>query len=118
MKKLVKITSVLLIALMVAVLSTTVLAGDLTPGGVKGNQGGTEKIQDMGFDLVGILQVIGIIAAVAILIVLGIKYMMGSAEEKAEYKKTMIPYIIGAVFIFGASAIAQVIYDWAITIGQ
>ena len=118
MKKLVKIVSVLLMVAMVVAFSTTVFAGELTPGAVKGNQDGTTKIQDMGFDLVGILQVIGIIAAVAILIVLGIKYMMGSAEEKAEYKKTMIPYIIGAVFIFGASAIAQVIYDWAITIGQ
>lgn len=114
MKKLVKIVSVLMIALMAV---TPVFA--MTPADVKGDtNSGTTAVQEMGFDLVGILQVIGIIASVAILIVLGIKYMMGSAEEKAEYKKTMIPYLIGAVFIFGASALAQMVYDWAITIGQ
>ena len=38
--------------------------------------------------------------------------MMGSAEEKAEYKKTMMPYIVGAALIFAASALAQVIYQF------
>ena len=35
--------------------------------------------------------------------------MMGSASEKAEYKKTMIPYLVGAILIFGASAITKVV---------
>ena len=39
--------------------------------------------------------------------------MMGSASEKAEYKKTMIPYIVGAVLIFAASNLASMIYNWA-----
>ena len=42
--------------------------------------------------------------------------MMGSASEKAEYKKTMIPYLVGAVLIFGASAIAKVVVQLAGTI--
>ena len=50
---------------------------------------------------------ISIIAMIA----LGIKYMMGSVEEKAEYKKTLLPYFIGAAFVFGATAIPQVIYN-------
>ena len=61
----------------------------------------------------GILQTVGVVAAVVILMVLGIKYMMGSAEEKAEYKKTMIPYIVGAILIFGASTIANMVYNFA-----
>ena len=48
-----------------------------------------------------------------ILIVLGIKYMMGSTAEKAEYKKTLMPYFIGALLIFGASAFAGVAIDFA-----
>ena len=43
----------------------------------------------------------------------GIKYMMGSAEEKAEYKKVMLPYIIGAVLIFAGVNIASAIYKMA-----
>ena len=39
--------------------------------------------------------------------------MMGSAEEKAEYKKTLLPYIIGAAFVFAASTIASIIFSFA-----
>ena len=61
----------------------------------------------------GILQTVGIVVAVVVLMVLGIKYMMGSAEEKAEYKKTMIPYVVGAILIFGATTIANMVYQFA-----
>mgnify|MGYP000776194846 len=37
--------------------------------------------------------------------------MLGSTEEKAEYKKSMLPYVIGAVFVFASSAIAGAIYN-------
>lgn len=67
-------------------------------------------ITDIGGKIAGALQVVGSVLAVIILIVLGIKYMMGSPEEKAEYKKTMMPYVVGAVFIFAASQIAGVVY--------
>ena len=42
--------------------------------------------------------------------------MMGSASEKAEYKKTMIPYIVGAVLIFAASTLANMAYQFATSI--
>ena len=61
----------------------------------------------------GIIQVVGVVIAVLVLMVLGVKYMMGSAEEKAEYKKTMIPYIVGAILIFAAATIANAIYNFA-----
>lgn len=77
---------------------------------------GTDNVKNVGGRIVGIIQVVGTIAAVAMLIVLGIKYMMGSAEERAEYKKTMFPYIVGAVLIFAAANLAQMIYTWASSI--
>lgn len=73
----------------------------------------TGDFDNVGNVIIGALKAIGTIIAVAILIVLGIKYMMGSAEEKAEYKKTMIPYLIGAVLIFAAPYIASAIYSFA-----
>ena len=39
--------------------------------------------------------------------------MIGSASEKAEYKKTMIPYIVGAVLIFAGTSLVKVIYSLA-----
>lgn len=69
----------------------------------------TGNLTDVGANIISIITTIGIVVAVVVLLVLGIKYMMGSASEKAEYKKTMIPYLVGAVLIFGASAIAKAV---------
>ena len=79
------------------------------PGTVSGASG----IQNLGKQIVGIIQIVGAVIAVVVLTVLGIKYMMGSAEEKAEYKKTMIPYVIGAILVFAATSIASVIVNIA-----
>ena len=53
----------------------------------------------------------GVAVSVIVLAVLGIKYMLGSASEKAEYKKRMMPYLIGAICLFSASSIANIIYE-------
>jgi type IV secretory pathway VirB2 component (pilin) len=75
---------------------------------------GTTSIQEVGQSIFGIIQVVGVVLSVIILAIIGIKYMIGSAEEKAEYKKTFIPYIVGAVLIFGASTLANVVYQFVI----
>ena len=112
-KKIVKIITCLCLVTMVLSFATSALA--LTPGEIKGDTSvkGTQEIQNVGQSIVGILQTVGIVLSVIVLIVLGIKYMMGSAEEKAEYKKTLLPYFIGAIFVFGAGAITTVIFNMA-----
>ena len=111
-KKLLKIVSTILMIAIIVSISISSFA--LTPANLTGNSSvnGTSQIQSVGNSIIGILQVVGIVLSVIVLIVLGIKYMMGSAEEKAEYKKTMMPYIVGAALIFAASAFAQVIYQF------
>ena len=71
------------------------------------------KINSLTSTILGIIQVVGTVGAIGILMVLGIKYMMGSVEEKASYKKSMLPYVVGAVLIFSATNIATVIYNMA-----
>ena len=109
-KKMMKVFTSIMLIMMIVSISISSFA--LEPGDMKGNTSaqGTSEIQGVGNSIIGILQVVGIVLSVVILIVLGIKYMMGSAEEKAEYKKTMMPYVVGAALIFAASALAQVIY--------
>lgn len=111
-KKMVKILSTVVMVVMLISIALNVFA--IEPGNITGNTSvnGTNEITNVGNSIVGILQVVGIVLSVVVLIVLGIKYMMGSAEEKAEYKKTMMPYIVGAALIFAASALAQVIYQF------
>ena len=59
----------------------------------------------IGGNIVNWIWGISIVVAVVVLMVTGLKFIVGSTQEKAEYKKTMIPYLVGAILIFGASAI-------------
>lgn len=112
MKKTVKMLSIILLITIVTMLSLGVTSNAST-GVVENlfgaNNADTSGIQGVGANIISIITTIGIIVAVVVLLILGIKYMMGSASEKAEYKKTMIPYLVGAVLIFGASAIAKAV---------
>lgn len=79
--------------------------------------GETEQaISNVGQGVIKIISTVGSIFSVVVLIILGIKYMLGSVEEKAEYKKSLFPYVIGAVILFGASALANIIYNIAISL--
>ena len=117
MKKSIKVISTLLLAIMlVTSIAGTVLAVDPNTvlNGLDGNGNvQTNDLTKVGNNIVTIIQVVGIVIAVIVLLVIGIKYMMGSASEKAEYKKTMIPYLVGAILIFGASAITKVVVGLA-----
>ena len=62
--------------------------------------------------IVSVLEAVGVILSVIILIAIGIKYMLGSVEERADYKKTMIPYLIGAFMVFTVSLIPQIIFKF------
>ena len=104
------IISIILIALLA--FNTSAMAVD--PGAIAGSLTGTApgaqgQVTDISNKIIGVITTIGVVVAVIVLLVLGIKYMMGSASERAEYKKTMIPYLVGAVLIFGASAITKVV---------
>lgn len=70
----------------------------------------TEKI-------LGVIQTVGSIVSVIALVIIGIKYMLASVEEKAKYKETMIPYIVGCILVFATSNIASILYKIGMNIG-
>ena len=118
MKKTLKTT--FLVALMLVIIAFNVMpvfaaaqTGAPDPRGYTGKEAEVGSLETIGGQVITIVSVAGSIIAVIVLVVLGIKYMMGSAEEKAEYKKTLLPYIIGAAFVFAASALAGIIYNFA-----
>lgn len=116
-KKTLKILTVLfIVSIMLLVFTTIVRASDTEEllGGIQSNtKGSTSQSQQIGGLIVGIVQTIGTIVAVVVVAVLGIKYMTGSTEEKAEYKKTMLPYLVGAIILFLGVTIVRVIYSFA-----
>ena len=77
------------------------------PTEVKGEDLGTGKSKAE--KLIGIITTIGTIVSISSVMILGIKYMVGSIEERAEYKKTMLPVLIGMILLFGTSTILNII---------
>jgi len=126
MKKSIKLISILMVALMVMMVGTPVFAAD-------GDTDTTETIrwEDV-FDgenkinaetpksgkmvtlvnkILGFIQWGTLIGGVILVAVLGVKYMMGSLEEKSQYQKSFVPLIVGIVVVFGASTIAKVLFS-------
>ena len=78
------------------------------------NSGTDDKIsisnlQVFSRNIYNILLTIGIAVAVISGIIIGIKYMLGSVEEKADIKGLLIPYIAGCVIVFGSFAIWKLV---------
>lgn len=66
---------------------------------------------DLGRIIITGLTTVGIILSVMMMIVLGIRYMIGSTEQRAEYKKTLLPMFLGCIFICLSATIVAVIYN-------
>lgn len=75
-----------------------------------GSGGTSTKLQTKAEIILGVIQTVGTIISVIVLMIIGIKYMIGSVEERSEYKKSMVPYLIGAALLFSGTAIPQIIY--------
>ena len=113
---------VLTAVMMIAVLGTTVFAAptdvvEKMKGTIDDGEKDATPLAELGGRVLGIIQVAGVIIGTIILVVLGLKYMMGSLEEKAEYKKTMIPYVVGAVIIMAGPTIASGIFSLVSSLG-
>ena len=67
------------------------------------------QIKTIGNQIIGGIQFVGSIVSVIVLIIIGIKFIYGSAEEKAEYKESLKPYLIGAVMLFLITNILAII---------
>ena len=60
--------------------------------------------------IVGWLRSLGVIVGVLALTLIGFKYMLASgADEKAQYKETLIPVVIGVVMLLGSIALITTI---------
>lgn len=54
---------------------------------------------------------IAAIAGVIIISILGVKYIVGSVEQKAEYKKNFMPLIVGILIVVLAAQIAKMLFS-------
>lgn len=80
---------------------------DYTPGQISKSE--IAPVTKIAGTIISTLSVIGIVIAVITLMIIGLKYMLGSVEEKAEYKKTMIPYLIGTIMVVAITQFLNII---------
>ena len=70
---------------------------------------GANSLAKIGGQVIGVISVVAMVFAVGMLLVIGIKYMMASPDQKANLKARAVPYLIGAALIFGAANILRYI---------
>lgn len=115
MKKTVKVLAILLLAIILIAFSANVFAAELSPSDLndKVTYGDSDGLSSKAGQIMGMIRNVSVIAAVIILMVLGVKYMLGSVEEKADYKKSFIPLIIGIILVVSATTIATFVFNMA-----
>ena len=122
MKKIYKVLIIIMTLLFVSTTQNLVYASH-TAGEVitdadsfinKGQSGansviGQDKLKALSDTIYNILLVVGIVAAVIVGALLGIKFITEGVEGKAEVQKALIAYVIGCVIIFGAFTIWKIV---------
>lgn len=112
MKKVLKISTVLIIIITLILISTNAFAlfDDLDkykPNDPKNPSEFTDEVSI----ILGAVRNIGIITAVISLMIIGVKYIIGSVEEKSKYKETLLPWIIGCIMLATGTTLVSYIYD-------
>lgn len=108
-----KVIVMMAILILTIIIPLTINATQIEPDKYYSKGPSSADVQQMykfGGNIAGIVQIAGTIVSAGALIVIGIRYVVASAEEKAEYKERMVPYIIGAVLLFGATNIVNILY--------
>lgn len=113
MSKSIKLLSVLMMVALItmSVVSPVFASNSSVINGITIQGGNTTSMQELAGKILGFIRNIALIGGVVIIAVLGLKYMMGSLEEKSEYKKSMIPLIVGIVVVMSATTIAKLLFD-------
>ena len=109
--KIMKISVVLITILLVVFITNVEASGmiDQIQQNIKTDTDAAKSATSFGKNIIGAIQVVGVGIAIIMLLYIAMKYMIAAPSEKAEYKKTLISYTIGAVILFGAMGILELV---------
>ena len=95
--------------MMISIMTITPVMAYSVPIVTPQDSGVTGQIENAGGQVAGIIAAVAAGVAIVILIWLAIKYMTASASDKADIKKSAVPYAIGAILLFAASGVLGLI---------
>lgn len=101
--------------LLILTMSTTVLAGEIDMGALSNisNPTGVASLTEMSGKILNVIYTVAVLASAAMMIVIGIKYITSSPDQKASLKARAVPYLIGAFLVFGTANILRFISTMA-----
>lgn len=112
-KKITKIVTILILIATILGAVNMVFATDVNiPGSNNSGYAGT-GLESSTERVIGIVQYICYAAAVILLVILGVKWLIAAPDQKADMKKSAIVYVVGAILVFAAGVILQVIRNVA-----
>ena len=110
MKKFTKIMAKVLPIVLVGLIVVSNVFGIGAPTDIESGKVATEVTgvaQSVWSTAIVIIQIL----AVAAVVFAGLRYMFASANDKADIKKQMVILVIGAVLVFGATFVLNLIYN-------
>ena len=114
-KNIIKIVFCLIVILMVVCITTvsaTSIIGQLDSNKNESTDA-SDSVKDTGIVIIKVIKISGTGIAVLMLLYIAIKYMMVSPTEKAEFKKTALIYVVGAIVLFAAPRLVELVMDLA-----
>lgn len=121
-KKIVKVIAILLMSVLMFSLvgSTIVNAEEVSDpfntsafDTIRDTTGAASSVTRIIGTLINVIQIVGTGVAIIMLIVLAIKYISAAPSDKAEIKKHAVVYVVGAVVLFAATGILEIVKRFA-----
>lgn len=109
--KLIKIFIIIIIMLILAVIIPLDIFAKMDTNITLGTESDLKSSQEVIERMLGVAQLAGSIISIIALIIIGIRYMVGSSDQKASLKGVIPYYIIGCVLVFATSNVLGFAYD-------
>lgn len=113
--KCIKKIAIILIILTIVTLSMNVFSFAISnpdawkPG--KMSDKDKKKVGDITGNILANIRTVGIFLSVIMLTIIGLKYILSAADEKANYKENMVPYVAGCFLLAATTTIPSLIYN-------
>ncbi|MBS5854980.1 MAG: TrbC/VirB2 family protein [Clostridium sp.] len=114
-KRIVKILTIILMVVALVNITNFVYADDINTEDFAGiyTKDGVSDLDNKTGKILSIVQIAGTAISLVALLILGMKYMLSSPDDKATIKEKLVPYVIGVIIFFAASNLVTIVLKFA-----
>lgn len=84
---------------------------DETLGKINSDKQMSGELGEVAGTVINWLWGISIIVAIIVVMYIGIKFIIGSTQEKAEYKKSLMPLVVGVILVVFATTLVKFLFS-------